>query len=117
MLVVAKDLQTKYEKALDSASISRELRPHFRKWLRFYFDFCSKYGHSPRSKSSVPLFMAKLTSKNQPEAKRNQASVAVTLYFKMADTGKSESDRVCSKGAQPAGESPVTAVREAQNMI
>ena len=47
MLVVAKDLQTQYEKALDSASISRELRPQFRKWLRFYLDFCSKYGHSP----------------------------------------------------------------------
>jgi hypothetical protein len=39
MLVVAKDLQTQYEKALDSASISREPRPHFRKWLRFYLDF------------------------------------------------------------------------------
>jgi hypothetical protein len=35
MLVAAKDLQTHYEKALDSASITRELRPHFRKWLRF----------------------------------------------------------------------------------
>ena len=122
MLVVAKDLQTQYEKALDSASISRELRPHFRKWLRFYLDFCSKYGHSPGSKSSLPLFMAKLASKNQPEAKRSEASVAVTLYFKMADTGKanalskskSEADRACSKGAQPAGASPVTAIREAQ---
>jgi hypothetical protein len=31
MLVVAKDLQIEYEKALDSASISRELRPQFRK--------------------------------------------------------------------------------------
>ena len=42
MLVVAKDLlRTKYEKALDSASISRKLRPQFRKWLRFYLDFCS----------------------------------------------------------------------------
>ena len=28
--------------------------------------------------------MAKLASKNQPEVKRNEASVAVTLYFKMA---------------------------------
>ena len=65
MLAVARDLQTQYEKALDSASVSRELRPHFRKWLRFYLDFCSKYEHSPRSKSSVPLFMAKLASKNQ----------------------------------------------------
>ncbi len=66
--------------------------------------------------------MANPASKNQPEAKRNEASVAVTLCFKMADMGKanalskskSESDRVCSKGAQPAGESPVTAMREAQ---
>jgi len=31
MLVAAKDLQTQYEKALDSASISRELRPLIRK--------------------------------------------------------------------------------------
>jgi hypothetical protein len=65
--------------------------------------------------SNVPLFMAKLASKNQPEAKRNEASVAVTLYFKMAHAAKadalskskSESDHVCSKGIQRAGESPV----------
>ena len=117
-----KDLQTQYEKARDSASISRELRPQFRKWLRFYLDFCSKYGHSRDLKSSLPLFMAKLTSKNQPEAKRSEVSVAGTLYFKMADTGKAnalsksktESDRACSKGAEPARASPVTAIREAQ---
>jgi hypothetical protein len=117
-----KDLQTQYEKALDSASISRELRPQFRKWLRFYLDFCSKYGHSPGLKSSLPHFMGKLASKNQPEAKRGEASVAVTLYLKMADTGKAnalsksktESDRACSKGAEPAGASPVTAIRAAQ---
>ena len=48
MKVGTKDLQTQYEKALDSASISRELRPHFRKWLRFYFDFCSKYASSEK---------------------------------------------------------------------
>jgi hypothetical protein len=52
-----------YEKALDSASISRELRPQFRKWLRFYLDFCAKYGYSPGLKSSLPLFMAKLASR------------------------------------------------------
>lgn len=88
MLVVAKDLQTQYEKTLDSASISRELRPHFHEWLRFYLDFSSNYGHPPGSQSSLPLFMAKLALKSQPEAKRNEASVAVTLYFKMADMGQ-----------------------------
>jgi hypothetical protein len=72
----------------------------------------------------MPPFMAKLASKNQSEAKRNEASVAVTLYFKTTDTGKanalskskSQSDPVCSKGAQPAGEPPVTAMRDAQEI-
>jgi hypothetical protein len=73
MLVVCQRFADRVRKALDSAAISRELRPHFRKWLRFHFDFCSKYGHSARSKSSLLLFMAKLASKNQPEAKLNEA--------------------------------------------
>ena len=92
MLVVAKDLQTQYEKALDSASISRELRPHFRKWLRFYLDFCSKYGHSPRSKSSVPLFMAKLAcrhAQSAAEAGNIEATcITPTLSRRAANVGK-----------------------------
>jgi hypothetical protein len=39
MLVIAKDLQTQYEKALKSASIRRELHSHFRNYQRFYLDF------------------------------------------------------------------------------
>jgi hypothetical protein len=51
-----KDLQTQYGKALDSASISREVRPHFRKWLRFYLDFCSKYGRSTKVEVQCAAF-------------------------------------------------------------
>ena len=56
MLVVAKDLQTQYEKALDSASISRELRPHFRKWLRFYPDFAASTDMRPEADKFVAHF-------------------------------------------------------------
>jgi hypothetical protein len=35
-------------------------------------------------------FHGKLASKNQPEAKRNETSVAATLYFKMADMVKAD---------------------------
>jgi hypothetical protein len=58
MLQVPRDLQHRYEEALGAASIGRELRADYRKWLRFYLDFCGKYGHP--ATSSVPLFMAKL---------------------------------------------------------
>jgi hypothetical protein len=53
MLVIAKDLQTQYEKTLKSASIRRELYSHFRKYQCFYLVFCSKYGHPPTSKSLI----------------------------------------------------------------
>jgi hypothetical protein len=56
MLVVAKDLQAQYENALDPHRLAASREPHFRKWLRFYLDFSSKYGHSPGSKCSLPLF-------------------------------------------------------------
>jgi hypothetical protein len=46
MLVVAKDLQTQYEKALDSASISRELRPALLQVAALLPRFCCKDGHS-----------------------------------------------------------------------
>ena len=70
MLQVPRDLQDRYEEALGAASIGRELRADYRKWLRFYLDFCGKYDHRATSTSSVPLFMAKLAEKNQSEARR-----------------------------------------------
>ena len=81
MLQVPRDLQDRYEEALGAASIGRELRADYRKWLRFYLDFCGKYDHPATSTSSVPLFMAKLAEKNQSEARRRQASEAVGLYL------------------------------------
>ena len=68
-----------FQEALGAASIGREFRADYRKWLRFYLDFCGKYGHP--ATSSVPLFMAKLAEKNQSEAQRRQASEAVGLYL------------------------------------
>jgi integron integrase len=82
MLQVPRDLQDRYEEALGAASIGRELRADYRKWLRFYLDFCGKYDHP--ATSSVPLFMAKLAEKNQSEARRLQASEAVGLYLRLS---------------------------------
>ena len=81
MLQVPRDLQDRYEEALGAASIGRELRPDYRKWLRFHLDFCGKYDHPATSTASVPLFMAKLAEKNQSEARRRQAPEAAGLYL------------------------------------
>jgi hypothetical protein len=45
--------------AWKAAAISEREHPDYRKWLRFYLDFCDKYGHAPRSGSSLSPFLAK----------------------------------------------------------
>jgi hypothetical protein len=47
--------------------------------VRFYLDFCTKYGHSPALPTSLGPFLTKLAAKNQSVDQRNQASVAVRL--------------------------------------
>ena len=57
-------------------------RAHYLRWIRFYLDFCQKYGHGPRQLSSIPRFLEKLASKKQSEAARGQASLAVHLLLR-----------------------------------
>jgi hypothetical protein len=37
-------------------------RPNYQKWVRFYLDFCRKYGHPPRSPTSLGPFLSKLVT-------------------------------------------------------
>jgi hypothetical protein len=70
-----------YDRRLERAAVAESERGAFRKWVRFYLDFCGKYGHPPRERSSIPAFLAKLASKNQPEANQKQALRAVNLLI------------------------------------
>lgn len=56
-------------------------RPAYRKWMRFYVDFCQKHRYSPHFRSSLAPFLAKLASKNQSMQSQRQASHAVRLLL------------------------------------
>jgi hypothetical protein len=64
--------------------VPADQRPDYHKWVRFYFDFCDKYGHSPAAPTSLGPFLTKLTSKNQSVGRRSQASAAVRLLIQAA---------------------------------
>ncbi len=54
---------------------------NFRKWLRYYLDFCKKY-HFPESKpESIPHFIKKLQKKHQSSQQQKQAAFALSLYY------------------------------------
>lgn len=78
------DLGKRFDSAMSEAPIAEHLRPHFRRWLRFYLDFCSKYGFEPTVGTSFRPFNAKLLEKGQAEWKRRQAHQAVALYIRTA---------------------------------
>jgi len=54
-----------FERRLDEAGVAEPQRPDYRKWVRFYLDFCHKYGHSAASPASPGPFLSKLAARNQ----------------------------------------------------
>lgn len=82
MLKVPAALTQKYDRLLVNSDIAPREYPACRKWLRFYLDFCKKYGHGYADTDSLALFLNKLKSKNQNDRQQNQAGKAVRLYYK-----------------------------------
>ena len=67
MQQVPADISAAFQRRLDQAQVPENQRPDYHKWVRFYLDFCTKYGHSPALPTSVGPFLTKLAAKNQKE--------------------------------------------------
>jgi hypothetical protein len=68
---------------LTQKNVAVEQRPRYKKWLRYYLDFCHKYAFEPTDRWSFPAFQEKLRAKNQSESQCQQAHHAVALYYEM----------------------------------
>ena len=81
MLQVSEEIDNNYYLLLKDRNIPKSAYADFRKWLRYYLDFCKKYNHSESENESLPLFIKKLQEKHQSSNQQKQASFAVTLYY------------------------------------
>ncbi|MFH1769083.1 MAG: phage integrase N-terminal SAM-like domain-containing protein [Parcubacteria group bacterium] len=54
---------------------------YYRKWLKYYLDFCFKYHHDKSKKESLSYFIKKLKDKNQTEQQQKQAFHAVSIFY------------------------------------
>ncbi|NIR48971.1 integron integrase [candidate division KSB1 bacterium] len=68
---------------------SKEI-PFYLKWLRYYLDFCHKYSHTASARNSLTHFILKLKQKNQTEQQIEQAKRAVSLFYKLIESHKSD---------------------------
>ena len=79
MLKLPETLLEKYNSLLIKNDIPSHAHGNYKKWLRYYLDFCKKYQH-PYS-DSLPLFLDKLGKKKQTPSQQSQAKHAVGIYY------------------------------------
>ncbi len=102
MLTLPTKLASAYEALLASQGIPEGYHGYYLKWLRFYLDYCDKYGKDPDDKRTFPLFNNKLRSKGQPERLRRQAHHAVTLYFRLSRGAAGSSEEAADRRSSTA---------------
>ncbi len=83
MLNIPAALFTKYSLLLNKKSVPNSLHNNYKKWLRYYVDFCHKYCHRYADKESLKHFMIKLQEKHQSPAMQEEAAQTVSLYYEM----------------------------------
>ena len=81
MLKLPEALLKKYNSLLIKNDIPFHAHGNYKKWLRYYLDFCKKYQHPYADPESLPVFIDKLKGKNQISSQQSQASQAVVLYY------------------------------------
>ncbi len=83
MLLIPNALFTEYVAHLNRMKIPEARFTEYKKWLRYYLDFCDKYPVPDAKSGRVRLFCEKLKEKKQTVAQRERAAHAVSLYFEM----------------------------------
>ncbi|MDD2735942.1 MAG: integron integrase [Desulfuromonadaceae bacterium] len=83
MITIPNEVFTKYLAYLTKTGVPASSLAEYKKWLRYYLDFCDKYPVPEAKSERVRLFSAKLQEKKQSLPLRQRAANAVSLYFQM----------------------------------
>jgi integron integrase len=80
MLQIPDQLRAQFDALLVQKKIPPRFHSDYRKWLRYYLDFCDKYGFERSKKSSLLDFVRKLKEKGQTGHQEEQASHAISIF-------------------------------------
>ncbi len=88
MLNIPPETLMRFVALLEKRNVPSTQRNFYKKWLRYYLDFCAKYRLSDSSSKSLTQFLAKLREKKQTDAQIKQAAHAVSVYLDMKRPSK-----------------------------
>ncbi len=81
MIPISLDIDTLYNALLIQKAVPVKFHSSYRKWLRYYLDFCQKYGFRQSDTKSLPHFIKKLKEKKQTDQQQKQAVDAISIYY------------------------------------
>ena len=97
MLQIPQEILSKYESLLNKNGIQKGKSFKYRKWLRFYLDYCFKYNKDNTDRKNLPLFINKLKEKRQTNEQQKEAYIAVDFYYNIWGPFIKESSEVNDK--------------------
>ena len=83
MIPIPPIIRSQFAVLIEQKGVPHGQHPYYVKWLRYYLDFCHRYGLNQDDRSLLPSFIEKLQEKKQPEQLRKQARHAITLFLTM----------------------------------
>ena len=88
MLTIPPETLTLFVALMEKRTVPSIQHNFYKKWLRYYLDFCAKYRLPDFSSKSLTQFLTKLREKKQTEAQIKQAAHAVSVYLDLKRPSK-----------------------------
>lgn len=88
MLTIPPETLTSFVALLKKRAVPPIQHNFYKKWLRFYLDFCAKYRLPDSSSKSLSRFLAKLREKKQTDEQIKQAAHAISVYLDLKQLSK-----------------------------
>ncbi|ODS32549.1 MAG: integrase, partial [Candidatus Scalindua rubra] len=115
MISIPSELSVRFNTALVKNKVPQDYQNHYRKWLRYYLDFCQKYNFQSIKPESLQNFLRKLGEKRQTQEQQKQASHAISLFYKITPartvttekirSGRFQSEQIASEKTKSSDES------------
>ncbi len=87
MLKVPEKIDSGFNAFLDKSQIPITHYNYYKKWLRYYLDYCHKYRFDPLNPASLPNFINKLKDKKQTGLQQKQAHESISLFYELIRQG------------------------------
>ena len=93
MLKIPSQILLLYDELLVKTAVPELSYFLYKKWLRYYLDFCHKYRLEPLKRANLSGFLNKLKDKKQNKDQQKQAAHAISIINARTKTRTSCSDQ------------------------